>query len=66
MDLDCCYSHGKIFRYLKLIRMLIVPKKGKMIAVVNLDRKQVEILIKVNGNGAYIVISKYLEGLKAR
>ena len=54
MDLDCGENFGKTFRYSKLNRRLIVPKNGTKLAVVNLARKQVDILVKVNQDHGFI------------
>ena len=45
--LHCGYERGRCLLYSKLNRRLIIPIQGKNIAVVNLERKQVEIQIKM-------------------
>ena len=46
MGLDCGSQPGKFFKYSKLNRRLIVRRRDKGTAVVNLERKMVEIAIR--------------------
>ena len=46
MDLNCRAGEGKNLKYSKLNKRLIVPKDGKNIAVVNLERRQIEVEMK--------------------
>ena len=54
MNLNCGSTFSKCFRYSKVRRRLFVSNYHKNIAVVNLDRKEVEILVKIGKGTGYI------------
>ena len=59
MGLDCGSQPGKFFKYSKLNRRLIVRRRDKRTAVVNLERKMVEIAIRKRQGSETIEDSKY-------
>ena len=60
MNLHCGGRYHNTLRYSKLNKRLIVPKDGRKIAVVNLERKQIEIEILMKSGPGNLPIQDFI------